>query len=171
MQPVAREYDRPVGNQATVDMPAPGGLPLEWSPDGRYIYTLFSDHGRVHLARVAVAEGMVEPLTRGERVVYAAALDAARQRAALAVAEPLNPADIYLLDLAGVHEERLSRHNRELLEQLDLSEPRRFTARAPGGPPVDGWVMEPVGREPGGRYPAVLEITVDRWRCTGPVFL
>lgn len=151
-------FDRPVGNQAITDLPAPGGMKLLWSPDSRSVFALYSDRGRVHLGRVALETGEVTLLTHGERVVYSAALDAGCRLAALGVAEPLDPSRIVLADLESGREDELAAPNRDLLAAFELTRPRRFTFRAPGGPEVDGWILEPAGREEGQRYPAVLEI-------------
>jgi len=35
---------------------------------------------------------------------------------------------------------------------------RRFKAQAPGGPEIDGWIMQPIGFAEGQRYPTILEI-------------
>ncbi|HEY8346118.1 MAG TPA: S9 family peptidase [Symbiobacteriaceae bacterium] len=158
MTRVAGDWDRPFTNETVTDMPAPGRDRLIWSPDGRYIYSICSMEGTTQLVRVEVATGTVTVLTRGDRQIYSYSLDAACRKAALGIADPLNPGDIYLADLETGAEERLTRLNEELLSQLELSEPKRFRARAEGGPEIDGWVMKPCGFEEGKRYPTILFI-------------
>ncbi|MEW8978257.1 MAG: S9 family peptidase [Symbiobacterium sp.] len=174
---LAAGLDRTFGNEAVSDLVAPAGGRLTWSPDSRWIYGLVSDGGQVHLVRVGAATGAVVPVTGGDRVVYAFSLTPDCRRAALAFATPRSPGDVYLARLddpcptpavpaagtalrgGGVHEVRLTAHNEALLDELELTVPERFQVNAgEGEPAVDAWILPPVGREPGKKYPAVLEI-------------
>lgn len=150
--------DRTLEHTGLTDLPADPGGGLKWSPDGRHLFCSYSDRGTVQLCRIDVATGVAEPITAGDRMIYAYSFDAAARKAALGIADPLNPGDVYVFSVAERTEERLTEVNRELLAGLELSVPERFTARAPGGPPVEGWVMKPVGLAAGQRYPAVLSI-------------
>ncbi len=174
---LAAELDRSFGNQASTDLVAPGGGRLYWSPDGRWIYGTVSDGGQVHLVRVGAATGAVVPVTGGDRVIHAFSLTPDCRRAALAFATPHSPGDIYLARLdeptpapsvpaagtvlrgGGVSEVRLTAHNDELLGELELTVPERFQVTAgEGEPTVDAWILPPVDREEGKKYPTVLEI-------------
>ncbi len=155
---IGREWDRPFDNRGLSDMPAPAGGGLTWSPDGATLFALSSTGGTTQLVAVDVATGQVSPVTEGDHLVYSFSLDGRCRKAALGIADPLNPADVYLQDLKEGTCERLTRVNEALLSELELSEPQRFTAQAPGGPQVDGWVMKPVGFREGEKYPTILEI-------------
>lgn len=156
---VAVDWDRPFATVGLSDLPAPGAenRPV-WAPDGRSLYALSSINGTCHLVRVDVATGKVEQLTSGDRYAYAASLDAACRTAVLAVADPLNPGDLYWYDVGEGTEQRLTELNGALLAELELSEPCRIYARAGDGPQVDGWVMKPHGFVEGQQYPTILEI-------------
>jgi dipeptidyl aminopeptidase/acylaminoacyl peptidase len=156
--PVAQSWDRPFSNIGLSDMPAPGGSRLTWAPDGLSIYSLSSMDGSVQLVKVEVATGKVDVLTHGDHLIYSVSLDSRCRKAAYGKAEPLNPGDIYWYDLKEGAEERLTELNAALLAQLELSAPQKFTARAAGGPEVDGWVMKPAGYAEGQKYPTVLEV-------------
>jgi dipeptidyl aminopeptidase/acylaminoacyl peptidase len=155
---IAAGWDRPFGQLGLSDMPAPAGGRLTWTPDGKSLFCLTSVDGTVQLAEVDVASGEVTLRTSGDRLIYSFSLDARCRKAAFGIADPLNPADIYFSDLKEATEERLSNLNQALLSELELSEPRRFYARAAGGPRVDGWVMQPADYQEGQQYPAILEI-------------
>lgn len=155
---LAAGWDRPFSQLGLSDMPAPGGGRLTWSPDGKSLYCLTSVDGTVQLAQVNVATGDVALKTSGDRLIYSFSLDARCRKAAFGIADPLNPGDIYHVDLREGTEERLTQLNQTLLAELELSEPKRFYAQAKGGPRVDGWVMKPAGYAAGKRYPTILEI-------------
>lgn len=128
-----------------------------WSPDGRSLSVLVNKEGTVHLYRLDRDEGDPQPLTQGDRVVSAFTFDRGARRAALLIGDDLNPGDIYVLDLEqpGAEPRRLTAVNRELLDELELSTPQRF--RFPSGDvTVEGWIVPPVGMEPGRRYPVIL---------------
>ena len=52
---------------------------------------------------------------------------------------------------------RLSRANDRWLAEVEVVEPEHFTFESDGNV-LDGWLMRPVGFEPGKRYPAILQI-------------
>jgi dipeptidyl aminopeptidase/acylaminoacyl peptidase len=158
LREAAPAWDRPFGDISVHDMPAPGGGGLIWSRDGHALYSLSSVNAAVHLARVSVEDGRVELLTRDDQVHYSYALDEERGVAVLAASRPLDPSVLLGLDLDTGRVTDLATPNRAVLASLKLSPPRRFKARAADGPPVDGFIMEPVDRIPGRRYPTVLEI-------------
>ena len=174
---LAADLDRPFGNEASADLVPPAGGRLYWSPDARWIYATVSDGGQVQLVRVGAATGAVVPVTGGDRVIHAFSLTPDCRKAALAFATPRSPGDVYLARLdepdpappvpsagtvlrgGGVSEVRLTAHNDELLGQLELTVPERFQVTAGEGEPVvDAWILPPVGREEGRKYPAVLEV-------------
>ncbi len=194
---LTRAFGRSLGDQSIYDLREGAVDDPIWSPDGKRLFLLASDHGTTHLCAVDAASGEVRQLTTGDRVVFGWSADAARRTFAFAVADPDSPSDIYVGRLpedanpatwpaapaglaapAVVGLDPLTRTNAGLLAARTVSRPERFTFAAPGGPPVDGWAIRPVGRGvdehtgssgggPGdrlgneqeiGRYPAVLQI-------------
>lgn len=156
--PLAHAWDRPFSDVSVHDMPAPGSGGLVFSADGTHLYGLTSRNGATHLARVSLADGTVTVLTSHDQVYYSYAVASDGKWAALATTEPGDPSTIVRLNLDEGTEDVLAAPNAELLRGLTLSMPRRFHTRAEDGPPIDGWVIEPVDREPGHRYSAILEI-------------
>lgn len=177
-QCLTRAFGRSFGDQSITDMRVAGADrgPV-WSPDGKTLLLLASDHGTTHLHAVEADTGKVRQLTSGDRVVFNWSADRAARAFAFAVATPGNPTDIYTGRLpgatapdgwpeapAGLEAPRvitlhaMTRTNSDLLQACHVSLPERFTFSAPGGPPVDGWVIRPVGFEPGRKYPTVLQI-------------
>lgn len=175
---LSREFGRSFGDQSLNDMRFPTGnrRPV-WSPDGRYLFLLASDHGTTHLHAVDAATGKVSQLTTGDWVIFDWSADAACRNFAFALARPDSPGDIYvgrlpeavsptrwptapagLADLDVISRQPVTRTNAELLKSRLVSRPERFTFSAKGGPLVDGWVIRPAPFREGGKYPAVLAI-------------
>jgi dipeptidyl aminopeptidase/acylaminoacyl peptidase len=174
---LAERLDRGFVNEIISDMPAPAGGKLTWSPDGHWIYGIVSDAGQVHLVKVGATSGAVAQVTGGDIAIHAFSLTPDCRKAALAVARPVSPSDLFLARLdepqpepkvanccsvlqgGGVAMVQVSAHNDELFAGLNLPAPERFVFSAgEGHPAVDGWVLRPAGFEPGKQYPTILEI-------------
>lgn len=153
---LAPEFDRPFGHLGLSDLAPGANLPLVWANDGQSIFAAASIDGTVQMVQVTCC-GQVKQLTRGDQVVTTFSLNKAQDKVALAISTHTNPSDIFAADLAG-EPVRLSDVNHDLLAELELAEPERYTYQAEGGPQVDGWVMKPIGFEAGKQYPAILEV-------------
>lgn len=172
------KFGRSFGDQSITDMRVggDGGRP-HWSPDGKTLFLLASDHGTTHLHAVDVATGRVAQLTTEDRVLFGWSCDDTGTAFAFAVATAEKPNDIYVGRLpADVPAERwpaapgsftapevialrpVTATNLDLLAEHHVCLPERYTFSAPGGPTVDGWAMKPVGFEPGKKYPTLLQI-------------
>jgi dipeptidyl aminopeptidase/acylaminoacyl peptidase len=76
---------------------------------------------------------------------------------------PADPSRLYGVDLTPDGVKRgnpvlLWAPNATWLREVELAAPEHFVARAIHGPPVDTFLLGPVGREAGRRYPGVLVI-------------
>ncbi|MBI3998848.1 MAG: S9 family peptidase [Armatimonadetes bacterium] len=164
---LTRHYDRSLIHHLISDMRAhpAAGRPV-WSPDGRFVFVMVADSGTTQLAAVEVATGTVRLMTTGRRDVYGESYDAARRRVAMAISDPATPGDIWVAEVDGLDEgrpmippaseRRLTDVNRSLLDQVTLSTPQRFAYRGAEEWTIEGWVIPPVGCEPGKKYPAIL---------------
>lgn len=157
-EPVAAPWDRPFSDVSISDMPAPESNPLLFSEDGETLYVLTSRNGATQLARVDFANNQAELMTELDQVFYSYDLSHDRRFAALCTTTPTNPGQVVWLNLSDRTVSVMADPNAPVLKELKLSTPERFQANAPGGPPVDGWVMKPVDLEPGQKAPTALEI-------------
>jgi dipeptidyl aminopeptidase/acylaminoacyl peptidase len=153
--------------------PAAGGDPINltsswdfdpqsprWSPDGKWIYLSAEVGGAQHLFRVAPTGGAVEQITTGERRVQRIDFDQAFRRIAFTVGEFDRPADVWVADIDGGNEHRLTNVNAELLDEVDLgSRPaERVSYRSLDGTPIEGFIVFPRGYDPArGPYPLIVE--------------
>jgi dipeptidyl aminopeptidase/acylaminoacyl peptidase len=147
-----------VGSDSRAEAP---GSPPAWSADGGEIRFLATLGGTTHLFAVTTGEApAVRQLTQGRRSLYGFSGEAT------AVADPHNPGDLYL------GQRRLTDLNAWLRER-ELSAPEPISCQGAGDWTVEGWVMPPVGLQPGAparSRPAVLEIHGGPHGCYGEVF-
>lgn len=68
------------------------------------------------------------------------------------------PGEIFSLDIPSGTAVSRTDCNGTFLNGLTLSEPEGFECQSSDGRRIQGWVMAPVGCDPGRKYPAILEI-------------
>jgi len=176
MKHLSKDFDRSVGCSVGSDSRAEAGrIGPFWSRDGRYIYFIATDKGFSRVYRTCVATGKVEQVKVESSldnqelpsVVTSMSFGGSDKNGtvlAFVGGSTLNPADIYVLmsnpkeDSSSFQLQRVTRVNEELLSHLQLSKPKAFTFPAKDGLQLEGWVMKPVGFEPGKKYPAIVEI-------------
>jgi dipeptidyl aminopeptidase/acylaminoacyl peptidase len=133
--------------------------PIRWSPDSMYLYFTAGIGGGTHLFRVAAAGGPVEQITRGERRLNGLDFDRAFRRITYTVGEFDRPSDVYVADIDGRNERRLSHVHREFLADVSLATRRSETVRwrSTDGTPIEGFLMFPHGYDPArGPYPLIV---------------
>ena len=127
---------------------------LAWSADGRTLYATAEDNGQVRLFAIDASSGQARPLTGEGRVtdfdvgpggvVYAHdAFDA--------------PAQLFRLGDGGPAAQ-LTHHNAERLAQISFGAYEQFAFPGWNGETVHGYVVKPVGYQPGRRYPVAFLI-------------
>jgi len=145
--------------------------PPFWSADGASIYATAIERGMEHLCRVDLAGTTAEPTRRDSgrggaeptRIIAGARAvmnvrPSADGRVVFTASDMLNPGDLFSCAPDGTDERRLTDLNKELFAEVALSEARHFTYAGADDWELDGWLMEPVGRQEGRRYPLALEI-------------
>lgn len=142
----------------TEDWDLDAGMPM-WSPDSRYIYFQAGIRGSRHLFRVSPRGGSVEQVTTGQRRINGLDIDRRFRRMTYAVGEFGRPADVYVADIDGGNERRLTDVNRELLSQITLATHEAETINWPSydGTPVEGFLLFPYGYDSlAGPYPLIV---------------
>jgi dipeptidyl aminopeptidase/acylaminoacyl peptidase/uncharacterized protein GlcG (DUF336 family) len=163
-------FDRPFGNLAIGDLIDYNEISISpvWSPDGRFLYYLASYSGMVHLVRIHMESGLVQPLTQGKRVIHHFSISRDGQRAAFCHSDPVTPNDVMLFELNNDREVRLTDVNRRLLTSVALAVPENYTFPS-GNTAVEGWILRPPATPPA-KTPAVLEIHGGPMRMYGYPF-
>lgn len=126
---------------------------LAFSPDGRRLFTWSDDLGHRRLFGVEVRSGRVDALSGDGSV---AGFDIGPGVAVFARQHLAAPAQLFAVDLRGRGERQLTRHNAALLEEVAFGTYEQFSFPGAGGETVYGWVVKPVGFEPGGKYPVAF---------------
>ena len=161
---VSGGWDRNVpGGIATDSRLDRGGPGLAWSADSGHIYFLTAAGGKSFVFRIGFEDGKVERVS--EPVPGAVSYDLGAKSCdcgpmvAFHGGNMLQLGEIYLAcPDGGKPPVKLTSFNDELLGELELSEPERITFAGTGGVKIEGWLMKPIGFEPGEKYPVVLEM-------------
>jgi dipeptidyl aminopeptidase/acylaminoacyl peptidase len=130
-------------------------LALRWSSDGRVLYTMAEDSGQRRLFAVEVASGRVVPLTNLGTV---RGFDAGRNGLVYALDNLGMPANLFRIDLRSGLVVQFTHHNVEKMSGFALGEYQPFIFRGWNNEPVHGYLVKPVGYEPGRKYPVALLI-------------
>lgn len=129
---------------------------FRWSQDGQAIYFSAAVHGTVPIYRARLRDGQIRQLVPGERGVLS--FDLRRDRFAYVITEPANPSDVYFADSDGAGERRVSALNTDWLQTVQVQPHRSFYYPSFDGRRIEAWLIEPVGYQPGRRYPLAVEI-------------
>jgi dipeptidyl aminopeptidase/acylaminoacyl peptidase len=156
-------YVRPAGGGEARNLTASWDLDpgsQRWSPDSRWLYLTAEVGGASHLFRVAADGGPVQQVTSGERQLQRIDFDRALRRITYLVGELDRPADVWVADIDGKNERRLTDVNRELLAEVELGArpAERVLYKSYDGTPIEGFLVFPRGYDPArGPYPMIVE--------------
>jgi dipeptidyl aminopeptidase/acylaminoacyl peptidase len=134
----------------------PGG-PV-WSRDGRTILIRVGEQGNANLARVDVASGRIEPLTKGNQEVMSYTADDAAAKITMVVSSQTVVGDVQTLDTAAGTAKKLTSFNDALFGQLAISEPEEIWYTSFDGKKIQGWIQKPPAFDSSAKYPLILEI-------------
>lgn len=133
----------------------PGGP--EWVGGSRRVRWESSHHGNRHVFESDL-RGRVRQVTEGDRTLGDVSYDDDAKVMAYTVTDPLRPGDLFIAKADGSSEERVTSFNDEWLAEVTLTAPRRLTWTVDSGEEVEGWLIPPVGHEPGTKAPMILKI-------------
>jgi dipeptidyl aminopeptidase/acylaminoacyl peptidase len=130
-----------------------------WSPDSRHLYFTAGIGGATHLFRIAATGGPVEQMTNGERRLNGLDFDRDFRRIAYTVGEFDQMPDIYVADIDGRNERRLTDVHREFVAEVELaSRPsERVVWNSYDGTQIEGFLLFPHGFDAAaGPYPLIV---------------
>ena len=153
-------YVMPVAGGKPVNLPSSWDLDPgrpQWSPDSRFIYFTAGIGGETHLFRVAVPNGNVEQVTKGPRRLNGVTFDKAFTKIAYTVGVHDRPPDVYVANIDGSNERRLTDVNRALMSEVATSPAERLQWKSHDGTPIEGWLIFPYGYDAKkGPYPLIV---------------
>ncbi|HLR62072.1 MAG TPA: S9 family peptidase [Lentibacillus sp.] len=125
-----------------------------WSDDEQHLYFLGTDYGATGLYQTDL-NGELNVLYKDNSHVFGFSHhDGAF---ILGISTPVNPGNFYHMNSKG-QLNRLTDANRELLNNIELSEPESLTFKADDGWEIQGWLLRPIGFESDKKYPFILEV-------------
>lgn len=127
-----------------------------WSADGKSIYFTASADGDIPLYNITLKggqpvvvigndKGVMDYDLRGDKIVFAQT-------------EMVNPWDVYQLNTKDKKTTQLTRLNENWLKDKKVTLPKEYWITRPDGVKVQYWVMEPLNKKDGIKYPTILNI-------------
>jgi dipeptidyl aminopeptidase/acylaminoacyl peptidase len=130
----------------------------EWLPDGTGIRFDAESHGNAHVWEVRLGQAVVRQVTKGDRYVRLASADEAGAWMAYTVDHPRAPTELFVAKGDATGERQLTQFNETWLKDITLQPAERLTWTVRDGTEVEGWLVRPVGYQPGRSYPLILKI-------------
>ncbi len=131
---------------------------LEWSDDGKSLYFETGVKGELHLFRVDVPTKTVMQITSGPRAVRGVDFNFASKKMVYLANDFKHLDDLYISDLNGKNERKLTNLNEALWKQIQFADVERFTYKSADDWDIDGFIVKPIGWQPGKKYPLVLSV-------------
>jgi dipeptidyl aminopeptidase/acylaminoacyl peptidase len=134
----------------------PGGL--EWADDGKLLYFEAAVKGETHLFRVDLAKKSALPVTSGARAIRNVDFHWPTRTMVYMANDFKHLDDLYVADLDGRNQRRLTSLNQALWKQLQLADVERFSYKSVDDWSIDGFLVKPIGWQDGKKYPLILSI-------------
>jgi dipeptidyl aminopeptidase/acylaminoacyl peptidase len=134
---------------------------LSWNRDGSQLYFATGIRGTYHLFRVALANGgaangEVAQITTGERAVRTPSHNGPLM--AYLVNDFRHLDDVFVSNLDGKNEQRLTDVNGALWKERELAAVERVPYRGADNWDIDGFLVQPIGWTAGKKYPLIVSI-------------
>jgi dipeptidyl aminopeptidase/acylaminoacyl peptidase len=129
---------------------------IAWSPDGASLYVTADNIGNHSIFRVAAATGDVTALVT--RHFNSNPRPLADGSLVFAQDSLVSPAELFILGNAGSIPRQITRLNDELLADLEFGEYRQFSFSGAHNEEVFGYLVYPVGFDPGRTYPLAFVV-------------
>jgi len=131
-----------------------------WSPDSKAIYLSVGHHGATQIGFCEIDKGGVTLLTQGHHAMQIGNLSRDGEKLACIYGTTTRPNEVGVYDISkhANDPEVLTHFNRDLVDEIKISEPEEMWLETSDGHKVHAWVMYPTDYLPPKRYPAVLEV-------------
>ncbi|AQQ52577.1 S9 family peptidase [Planococcus lenghuensis] len=155
-QTLTESLDAPVGDYVVADIQQGASAPgIVWTQNND-LYFQVSVMGDVRLY-FASLDGAIYPASGEGEHIYGYAVTFDGERAVIAASNPVNPGELYILDIASGERKALTAFNSAYLEETELIAPEELSFSSDEFD-VNGWLMKPYGYEEGQKFPLVVNI-------------
>ena len=160
---LTEKFDFDIGNSIIGDSGSPragGRSPPIWSADSKSLIEIYCKQGRANLGSFDVANGAMTELTSGNQSVMRVRASADGSKLVCEISAPTRVNDLFVLDrgAAGAPPKQLTDINKELLAQLNLTEPEEISYKSFDGKTIQAWLQKPPDFAPAKKYPLILNI-------------
>jgi dipeptidyl aminopeptidase/acylaminoacyl peptidase len=114
--------------------------------------------GAEHVFRIDLLARKTIPVTSGERSVHGFDINEKTGLMTYIANDFEHMDDVYVSALDGSGERQLTHVNAKLWSELDVANVQRVPYKSTDGWAIDGFLVKPVGWQPGKKYPMVLSI-------------
>ena len=129
-----------------------------WTRDGAAVRFEAGAGGNRHLFEVTVRGELIRQVTTGDRYVASVSTSIDGQVMAYTVSDAVTPAEVYTNRGDGSLQRKATSFNDGWLADITRQPAERLTWAVEDGTQIEGWLVAPVGFEPGGTYPMILKI-------------
>lgn len=127
-----------------------------WSADNKTIYFTASSDGDEPLYSISAKGGKPTVLIGNDKGVMD--YDVKGDKVVYAQTEIANPWDVYQMTIKDKKTTQLTRLNEHWLKDKKVTIPKEYWITRPDGVKVQYWVMEPLNKKEGTKYPTILNI-------------
>lgn len=139
---------------AAVDRDVAGAV---WASDSKSIYFIAQTEGDIPLFNIPAKGGTATKIL-GNNDNGVNDFDVVGDRVVYALTETKNPWEVYLYNLRDKSNRALTQLNEVWMKDREVVFPKEFWLTRPDGTKVQYWVMAPLGKKEGVKYPTILNI-------------
>ena len=129
-----------------------------WVTNGAAVRFLASVGGDRHLFEIPVMGDLIRQLTTGARQVGSVSTSGDGLVMSYTVTDAVTPAEVYVNRGDGTLQRRVTAFNDGWLARVSLQPAEQLTWTVADGTEIEGWLIKPVGYEPGRPAPMILKI-------------
>jgi dipeptidyl aminopeptidase/acylaminoacyl peptidase len=131
---------------------------LQWGPGPEELRFEAGVKGETHVFRVDLAGHSGAPVTSGERGVHGYDINTQSGSMTYLANDFEHLDDLYIARLDGSGERKLTDANAKLWSDVEPAKVERLPYKSTDGWSIDGFLVKPVGWQPGRKYPMILSI-------------
>ncbi len=145
--------EKPMLLTATLDRDAGQST---WSADSKTIYFTAQEDGDIPLYSIPSKGGKISKLIGNDSGVND--FDVKGNHIVYALTETKNPWEVYDFSIKEKSNKQLTKLNEQWLKEREIIALKEFWTTSADGTKVQYWVMEPIGKKEGVKYPTILNI-------------